>query len=167
MIRYLVLSLGEKCRIQRRDSTAGSATGLLLQTVLRIRYRYTYLTHWSTDRISGFKVGLILSRQLWLADLKCREFKTGSFRKISMQTGYSDTLIGWNPEKTLMSLYGTDWRERGFGLGLWYKTAWGSFCTSRLIEFWPRTSSVTIYLIRFPIGFRVFYIWFPICSLVL
>jgi hypothetical protein len=34
----------------------------------------------------------------------------------SMQTGSSGTLIGWNPVKPLLSLYGTEWRERGYGL---------------------------------------------------
>jgi hypothetical protein len=34
-----------------------------------------------------------------------------------MQTGSSETLIGWKSGKTTyMSLYGTDWRERGYGL---------------------------------------------------
>jgi hypothetical protein len=33
-----------------------------------------------------------------------------------MQTGSSETLIGWNLEKSLMTLYGTEWRERGYGL---------------------------------------------------
>ncbi len=32
-----------------------------------------------------------------------------------MQTGSSEILIGWKSEKTLMSLYGTEWRERGYG----------------------------------------------------
>jgi len=30
-----------------------------------------------------------------------------------MQTGFSETLIGGNLEKSLMSLYGTEWKERG------------------------------------------------------
>jgi hypothetical protein len=36
-----------------------------------------------------------------------------------MQTGSSETLIGWKSEekKTIFSLYGTEWRERGYGLG--------------------------------------------------
>jgi hypothetical protein len=34
-------------------------------------------------------------------DLKCREVKTGFCRKRLMQTGSSETLIGWNLEKTL------------------------------------------------------------------
>jgi hypothetical protein len=29
---------------------------------------------------------------------------------------FSETLIGWNLEKPLMSLNGTEWRERGYGL---------------------------------------------------
>ncbi len=34
-----------------------------------------------------------------------------------MQTGSSETLIGWkNLEKPLMFLYGAEWRERGYGL---------------------------------------------------
>ncbi len=31
-------------------------------------------------------------------------------------TGSSETLIGWKFGKTTMSLYGTEWRERGYGL---------------------------------------------------
>jgi hypothetical protein len=33
-----------------------------------------------------------------------------------MQTGSSETLIGWNLEKPLLSHYGTEWRERGYRL---------------------------------------------------
>jgi hypothetical protein len=33
-----------------------------------------------------------------------------------MQTGSSATLIGWESGQPLMSLYGTEWRERGYGL---------------------------------------------------
>ncbi len=35
-----------------------------------------------------------------------------------MQTGSSETLVGydWILEKTLMFLYGIEWRERGYGL---------------------------------------------------
>ncbi len=33
-----------------------------------------------------------------------------------MQTASSESLNGWNLEKPLMSLCGTEWRERGFGL---------------------------------------------------
>ncbi len=51
----------------------------------------------------------------WL-DFKCREVKTGFCRKRSMQTSSSGTLIRleiWS--KPLMSLYGTEWRQRGYG----------------------------------------------------
>ncbi len=46
-----------------------------------------------------------------------------------MQTGSSATLIGYrNLEKPIMSLYGTEWRERGYGLrvGIWYSRYWYS-----------------------------------------
>jgi hypothetical protein len=34
-----------------------------------------------------------------------------------MQTGSSETVIGWKTgKKTLLSLYGTEWKERGYGL---------------------------------------------------
>ncbi len=33
-----------------------------------------------------------------------------------MQTGSSETLIGYKSEKPVISLYGTEWRERGFRL---------------------------------------------------
>jgi hypothetical protein len=44
--------------------------------------------------------------------------KTRFCRKKSMQTGSSETLIGLKSRKTtdVMSLYGTEWRERGYGL---------------------------------------------------
>jgi hypothetical protein len=35
-----------------------------------------------------------------MEDLKCREEKTGFFRKRLMQTGSSDTFIGWKSGKT-------------------------------------------------------------------
>jgi hypothetical protein len=48
------------------------------------------------------------------------EVKTGFYRKRSMETGSSETLIGENLEKPLLSLYGSEWRERGYGLsGMW------------------------------------------------
>jgi hypothetical protein len=50
-----------------------------------------------------------------LGDLKRREVKTGFCRK-RMQTGSSETLTGWKSGKTTMSLYGTEWRELGYGL---------------------------------------------------
>jgi hypothetical protein len=37
-------------------------------------------------------------------DLKCRDVKTGFCRKRYMQTGSSETLIGWKSEKTTPSL---------------------------------------------------------------
>jgi hypothetical protein len=33
-----------------------------------------------------------------------------------MQNGSSETLIGWKSGKPLISLYVTEWRERGYGL---------------------------------------------------
>ncbi len=33
-----------------------------------------------------------------------------------MQTSSSETLIGWKSGKTILSLYVTGWRERGYGL---------------------------------------------------
>jgi hypothetical protein len=33
-----------------------------------------------------------------------------------MQTGSSGTLIGWKSVKPLLSLYGSEWRERGYEL---------------------------------------------------
>jgi hypothetical protein len=33
-----------------------------------------------------------------------------------MQTGFSDTFIAAKLEKPLLSLYGTEWRECGYGL---------------------------------------------------
>jgi hypothetical protein len=33
-----------------------------------------------------------------------------------METSFSETLIGWKSRKPLMSLYGTEWKERGYGL---------------------------------------------------
>jgi hypothetical protein len=35
-----------------------------------------------------------------------------------MQTGFSETLIGWKSGKTTMSLYGTEYRKHGYGLRL-------------------------------------------------
>jgi hypothetical protein len=57
-------------------------------------------------------------------DFKCREVKTGFCRKRSMQTGSSGTLIWleiWS--KPLMSLYGTEWRQGGYGLCKLYPMA--------------------------------------------
>jgi hypothetical protein len=53
-----------------------------------------------------------------MVDLNCREVrvKTGFCRKRPMQTGSSETLIGWKSGKPLMALYGIKWRERGYGL---------------------------------------------------
>jgi hypothetical protein len=39
-----------------------------------------------------------------------------------MQTGSSETLIGWKSGKPLLSLYGTKWRERGCGPSTHRKT---------------------------------------------
>jgi hypothetical protein len=49
----------------------------------------------------------------WTVDLKCREVKTRFCRKRWMQTGFSETLIGWKSGKTTDALYGAEWREHG------------------------------------------------------
>jgi hypothetical protein len=37
-------------------------------------------------------------------------------KEIKVQTGSSETLIGWKSGKPVMSLNGTEWRDRGYGL---------------------------------------------------
>ncbi len=53
----------------------------------------------------------------WTGDFKCREVKTGFCRKRWMG---KPVLLGLslagNLVKPLLSLYGTEWRERGYGL---------------------------------------------------
>jgi hypothetical protein len=44
-------------------------------------------------------------------DFKCREVKTGFFRKRSMQTDSSGLSLVGNLVKPLMSLYGNEWRD--------------------------------------------------------
>jgi hypothetical protein len=52
----------------------------------------------------------------WTGDSKCRAVKTGLCWKRPMQTGSSETRIGWKSGKTTcFPLYGTEWRERGYG----------------------------------------------------
>ncbi len=64
----------------------------------------------------------------WTGDLKCREVKTGFCRKRSMQTSSSETLIVWKYEKPLVSLYGTECREDGYGLrDFTWDTEWWYF----------------------------------------
>jgi hypothetical protein len=48
-------------------------------------------------------------------DLKCREVKTGFCGKKQFQTGSPGTIIGWKSGKPLISLYGSEWRERILG----------------------------------------------------
>ncbi len=57
----------------------------------------------------------ILRRWTWTGDFKCREVKTGFCRNRSMQTGSSGLSLAGNMVKPLLSLYGTEWRERGYG----------------------------------------------------
>ncbi len=52
----------------------------------------------------------------WTGYFKCRKVKTGFFRKRWLRTGSSGTLIGWKSGQTLLSLHGTEWRDRGYGL---------------------------------------------------
>jgi hypothetical protein len=50
-------------------------------------------------------------------ELKCREVKTGFCRKRDKCKPVLLRLsLAGNLEKPLVSLYGTEWRERGFGL---------------------------------------------------
>ncbi len=49
----------------------------------------------------------------WMGDFKCREVKTEFCRKSLMQTGSS---LAGNLVKPLISLNGTKWRDRGYGL---------------------------------------------------
>ncbi len=52
----------------------------------------------------------------WTGDLKMQGGKTGFCRKRWMQTGSSETLIGWKCGKTtFVPLYRTEWRERTMG----------------------------------------------------
>ncbi len=74
---------------------------------------------------------VLLRRWTWTGDFKCREVKTGFCRNRSMQTGSSGTLIGWKSGgKPLLFLYGTEWRERGYGL---WPTA-GSHVTCTIVK---------------------------------
>ncbi len=59
---------------------------------------------------------LLQAEQHWTGDLKCKEVKLDFAKRDKCKTGFSETLIGWNLEKPLMSLYETKWRERGNGL---------------------------------------------------
>ncbi len=57
-----------------------------------------------------------LRRWTWTGDFKCREVKTGFYRNRSMQTGSSETLIGWKSgQTTFVPLW--DWME-----GAWLRT---------------------------------------------
>ncbi len=56
-------------------------------------------------------------------DFKYREVKTGFCRIRSMQTSSSGTLVGWNLVKPHLSLYGTEWRERGIWTQEEYNTS--------------------------------------------
>jgi hypothetical protein len=50
-----------------------------------------------------------------MGDLKSREVKTGFCRKREMQTGFSETLIGWKSGKTI---YVPQWNQME-GAWLW------------------------------------------------
>jgi hypothetical protein len=50
-----------------------------------------------------------------------------------MQTGFSETLIGWKLAKPLISLYGTESKERGYGLRIWTREKAASEQKRRLI----------------------------------
>jgi hypothetical protein len=68
----------------------------------------------------------------WTVNLKCREVKTEFYQNRFMQTSSSETLIGCKTfsfiwvcpslaaklEKPLLSLYGTEWNELGYGLSI-------------------------------------------------
>jgi hypothetical protein len=51
----------------------------------------------------------------WTGDFKCREVKTGFYRNKCKPVLLGLSLAG-NLVKPLLSLYGTEWRERGYGL---------------------------------------------------
>ncbi len=80
----------------------------------------------------------------WTGDFKCREVKTGFCRKISMQTGSSETLIGWKSGQTtfvplwdqmegswLWTLYSTVWACLLAEIQILLKTQW-------LGAWWPK-----------------------------
>ena len=52
----------------------------------------------------------------WTGYFKCWEVKTGFCRNRSMQPVLLGLSLAGNPVKPLLSLYGTEWRERGYGL---------------------------------------------------
>jgi hypothetical protein len=51
-----------------------------------------------------------------MGGIKGREVKTGFCRKTRMQTGSSETLIGWKSGNTTYVPLWDRWRERGYGL---------------------------------------------------
>jgi hypothetical protein len=69
------------------------------------------------EEVSRFWIVLCVQRRwTWTGDLKCREVKTGFYRNRSMQTGSSETLIGWKSgQTTFVPLW--DWME-----GAWLRT---------------------------------------------
>ncbi len=72
---------------------------------------------WSTELEElRLKMARQLRRWTWTGDFKCREVKTGFFRKRWMQTGSSWTLIGWKSgQTTFVPLW--DWMG-----GAWLRT---------------------------------------------
>jgi hypothetical protein len=52
----------------------------------------------------------------WTGDLKCREVKTGFANRDQCKPVLLRLSLAVNLEKPVMSLYGTEWRERGFHL---------------------------------------------------
>jgi hypothetical protein len=64
---------------------------------------------------------------MYTGDIKCRAVKTGFAERDKCKPVLLRLSLAGNLEKPLMSLYGTEWRERGFGLWI------GSFeCSCRL-----------------------------------
>ncbi len=53
----------------------------------------------------------------WMGDLKCREVKTGFAERDEWKPVLLPFSLAGNLEKPLMSLYGAEWREHGYGLG--------------------------------------------------
>jgi hypothetical protein len=51
-----------------------------------------------------------------MGDLKCREVKSGFCGRDKCKPVLLRLSLAGNLEKPLMSLYGTEWRERGYGL---------------------------------------------------
>ncbi len=54
----------------------------------------------------------------WTGDFKVMEVKTGFCRKNECKPVLLGLSLAWNLVKPLMSLYGTEWRERDYGLSI-------------------------------------------------